>query len=268
MNKTELASSVATRASVTKATADSAVAAVGTRRKGLDRGLRDLCHPEPTGALGPQPRYRRDHRHRRRDRTVVQGRQDVPRCAQSEAGLNTRSPTGHPTRQGDRANRIVPSHYPSPSPRTRSDAPQMNRHRFRSACAMCLTIRQVRGDARTPLTWKHSNHTLRSDCVAGVRDERGSNDRRRPQHDAHRYRAVVCPGLVSPRNKQGVIRDLRHRETSVVHRKRRISPAATIGGPVSGSPPLRACLRPSLSSRAFRSTTVVTATSTDGSSAS
>ena len=57
MNKSELASGVATRTSVTKATADSVAAAVfatiaedaGARRTGLDRGLRDLRHAEPGG---------------------------------------------------------------------------------------------------------------------------------------------------------------------------------------------------------------------------
>ena len=95
MNKTELASSVATRTSITRATADSArrrgirhhCRGAVARRKGLHRRLRDLCHPESAGAPGPQPRDRGEHRHRRLHGAVVQGRQDAPRCRQPAIGV-------------------------------------------------------------------------------------------------------------------------------------------------------------------------------------
>ena len=54
----------------------------------------------------------------------------------------------------------------------------------------------------------------------------------------------------------------------MVLRQRRISAAPTIGRPVSGFPPLRACVRSSLCSGAFRWLTVTSAASTDGWSAS
>ena len=57
----------------------------------------------------------------------------------------------------------MPSPCRSPSPRTRNDAPQMKRHRFRSACAMCIATRRGYADARTLVTWKHSNSALRSE---------------------------------------------------------------------------------------------------------
>ena len=108
MNKTELASSVATRTSVTRATADSAVAAVfATIAEALARGEKVSIAGFGTFATrsrparqGRNPATGGEHRHRRLHGAVVQGRQDAPRCAQPEEALNTRSPPGA---QPDRA---------------------------------------------------------------------------------------------------------------------------------------------------------------------
>ena len=109
---------------------------------------------------------------------------------------------------------------------------------------------------------------VRAERTAGrLGDVWGRNDHRRPERDAHCRRAVVCPGPWIPEN-QGSIGGLRLREISVVIRQLRLSAAPTTGRPVSGSPPWCACLRPGLSSGAFRSLTVTSAASTDGWSAS
>ena len=104
MNKTDLASSVATRTSITKATADSAVAAVfATIAEALTRGEKVSIAGFGTFATrsrpvrqGRNPRDRGEHRHRRLHGAVVQGRQDAPRCRQP--AITVKPPDGRSAR--------------------------------------------------------------------------------------------------------------------------------------------------------------------------
>ena len=63
----------------------------GAQREALHRGFREPCHPEPACAPGTQSHHPGDHRHRRLQDTLVQGRQDAPRCGQPIVGLNVAS---------------------------------------------------------------------------------------------------------------------------------------------------------------------------------
>ena len=148
------------------------------------------------------------------------------------------------------------------------DHPRFSRRQcFRDVCFRRLAVRRLRTGAPVSIPLVPSISGAFPHAFTRQGHVRGRNDHRRPERDAHCRRAVVCPGPWIPEN-QGSIGGLRLREISVVIRQLRLSAAPTTGRPVSGSPPWCACLRPGLSSGAFRWLTVTSAASTDGWSAS